>query len=357
MSDSSASAHVSLESLSRRTKRVFGIAVIDGFRLDRVQIAGTAKDSLFQAGSISKSLTSLVALELVTRGSFDLDEDIETRLTSWEPPRRSNISLRQLLAHTSGAGIPFFPGYSQQVESPSLRQVLDGDPQALTPAIEFDPAKRGLFSYSGGGYAVVQQLIEDVTGESFARVAHDVVLSPLGMDHSTFEQPLPARLRSRAARSDWNVYPESGAAGLWTTPEDLGSFVIALQHGLADDAAPMARSPREMLTPHAELPLSGPWNIFPLLGLRPPYAHGLGMFLHDGDRFSNFGGASRFCSALSSSMVTGNGVVVMMASNPSPFLFKLLRKVGDEYGWTGFRQPGLGRLNGLPGLRRIARNH
>jgi hypothetical protein len=77
------------------------------------------------------------------------------------------------------------------------------------------------------------------------------------------------------------------------------------------------------------------------------------MFLHGNDRFSHFGGAASFFSALTASK-DGGGAVVMTASNASPFLFKLLRRIGDEQGWTGFRQPAWKRWQGLPGLRRLA---
>ena len=175
------------------------------------------------------------------------------------------------------------------------------------------------------------------------------------MTRSTFEQPLPAGLRPAAARHDWHVYPESAAAGLWTTPGDLARYVCALQAALAGHtSAVRAETAALILTPFTPLPIKGEWNILPILGMRPPDSCGLGMFMHGDDRFSHIGGAASFFSALTASMHDGNGAVVMTATNASLLPFKVLRAISDDQGWTGFRQPTRKRLHGLPGIRRFA---
>ena len=77
------------------------------------------------------------------------------------------------------------------------------------------------------------------------------------------------------------------------------------------------------------------------------------MFLHGDDRFSHIGGAALFFSVLTASTRDGTGAVVMTAANPAPFPFRLLRAISEEHGWTGFRQPALKRLHGLPGIRNL----
>jgi CubicO group peptidase (beta-lactamase class C family) len=336
----------------RHRAKVFGVAVVDRYDIAWSRVIGGPPDRLFQAGSISKPVTALAALELAARGLADLDADVNDLLTSWRLPGPGPITLRKLLGHTSGLGVPYFPGYARGGDVPTLGQVLDGVPPAVTKPVRSDPARHDTFRYSGGGYAVVQQLIADITGQSFARAARCLVLEPLGMTASTFEQPLPAELCPAAAREDWHVYPESAAAGLWTTPADLARFVCALQ------APPTPPTPgREavtwMLTPRTTLPAKGEWNLLQLLGLRPPDSFGLGMFLHGTDRFSHVGGASGFFAALTGSTQDGSGAVVMTAWNASPFPFRLLRAIGAEQGWTGFRQDGWRRLRGLPVLRNL----
>jgi CubicO group peptidase (beta-lactamase class C family) len=345
----------SLTALMGQSRKVFGVAVIEAFDIAWSRIVGGAPDRLFQAGSISKPVTALAALELAARGEVDLDDDVNKRLTSWQVPGPDRISLRQLLGHTSGMGVPFFPGYPQAADVPTLPQVLDGIPPSVTPPVRVNPAKHGRFCYSGGGYAVIQQLIADLTGQPFAQAARRLVLDPLGMTRSTFEQPLPTGLRSAAARPDWHVYPESAAAGLWTTPDDLARYVCALQAAWAGARSAIRKvTAAELLTPRVPLPAAGEWSVLPLLGIRPPDSYGLGMFLYGGTRFGHFGGAASFFSALIGSKEDGSGAVVMMASNASPFLFKLLRAIGDEQGWTGFRQPVWQRWQGLRGLRHLS---
>lgn len=88
----------------------------------------------------------------------------------------------------------------------------------------------------------MEQLLEDVTGEPFSRLMHAGVLEPLGMSHSTFNQPLPSALRSDVAipyQADRtriaggpHVYPEQSAAGLWTTPSDLARFALSIARDL-----------------------------------------------------------------------------------------------------------------------------
>lgn len=344
----------SLKKLMQHRGMVFGVAIINDSEIVSSRVVGAPPDRLFQAGSISKPVTAFAALELAARGEVDLDADVNERLVSWQVPGSRVVSLRRLLGHTSGLGASFLPGYVQGVALPTLRQVLDGEPPSVTQAVVVDPAAYGRFRYSGGGYAVVQQLIADVTGVRFAEAARNLVLEPLGMQRSTFDQPLPNALRTMAARDDWHVYPESAAAGLWTTPDDLARFACALQ-AAQPGQHPNARSESVawMLGRHVALPAKGEWNVLPLLGVRPPDAYGLGMFRYGEDRFGHLGGAASFFSALTASRHDGTGAIVMTAAKPSLFLFKLLRAISDENGWIGYSQPTWKRLHGLPGVRRL----
>jgi CubicO group peptidase (beta-lactamase class C family) len=68
------------------------------------------------------------------------------------------VSLRQLLGHTSGTGVPFFPGYPQGAAVPALRQVLDGEPPSATRPVRAGPAGRHAFRYSNGGVATMSPM-------------------------------------------------------------------------------------------------------------------------------------------------------------------------------------------------------
>jgi CubicO group peptidase (beta-lactamase class C family) len=332
--------------LLERSPSAVGLAVIADFELAWSETRGGSAGMLFQAGSISKPVTALAALELAAHGEVDLDADVNDRLTSWRLPGPPGVSLRQLLGHTAGLGVPFYPGYAQEAARPTLRQSLDGEAPAATQPVRVEAAARGRFRYSGGGYAVVQQLVADVTGQPFSEAAQALVLRPLGMTSSTFAQPLPPDLRPLAARPDWHIYPESAAAGLWTTPEDLARLAAAVAAAAAGHSTGTRPGPAALLvSEETAVPIRGEWMILPLLGLRWPRSCGLGMFGFGGGRFGHVGGAASFFSVLVASVQDGNGAVVMTAANASPFPFRLLRAVSDEQGWTGFRSAGWQQLH------------
>ena len=228
------------------------LAVVDGFEIVRVE---GPRDERFQAGSVSKAVAALTALRLVAVGAVELDADVNDRLTSWRLPDGKGVTLRRLLGHTAGLGVPFFPGYAESEPLPTLVQVLDGLPPANTVPVRVESPPGSAFAYSGGGYALVQLLVEDVTGVPFADAAAELVLEPLGMEVSSFCQ----------RRGAWHRYPEEAAAGLWTTPSDLARFLVAVQRG--------AEGSEAMIAPHHELPAEGEWTVLRSLGLEPPDRH------------------------------------------------------------------------------------
>jgi CubicO group peptidase (beta-lactamase class C family) len=285
-------------------------AVIRDYEIVRVE--SDLDDPVLQVGSISKAVAALVALALVERGALDLDAEVNDRLTSWQAPAK--VTLRQLLSHTGGVDVDWFPGHPYGSAARSLPEVLDG--------LAVDDAAQGTFRYSGGGYAIVQQLLEDVTGEAFADVAYELVLVPLGMHSSTFAQELPDRLLARAVdghRGDerveggHHVYPAAAAAGLWTTARDLAAFVLGIQCALGGRVSPVSRrSAVSMLTPQAAVKPQEDFEAVRALGIAPPEEVGLGLFLAgDGTRFGHLGGSAGFAAVLDASVGDGSGAVVI----------------------------------------------
>jgi CubicO group peptidase (beta-lactamase class C family) len=201
-------------------------------------------ETLFQAASISKPVSALAALRLVQDGKLNLDQDVDAKLRTWKVPeneftKEQKVTLRRILSHSAGLTVHGFPGYASGDELPVITQVLDGDKPANTDAIRVDTVPGTLWRYSGGVYVVMQQLLTDATGKPFPRLLDELVLRPIGMTHSTYEQPLPRALWPAAAtpydesglliRGGWHTYPEMAAAGLWTTPSDLAKFAIEIQ--------------------------------------------------------------------------------------------------------------------------------
>jgi CubicO group peptidase (beta-lactamase class C family) len=184
------------------------IAVIDNYQVEwargfGVVAAGSTQavtsKTLFQAASISKSLTALGALLLVEQGKLSEDEDINLLLRNWKLPENQYtaghpVTLRELLSHSAGTTVGGFPGYPRSAQLPTLVQILDGVPPANTPPVRVDKQPGAGWRYSGGGYMIVQQMVVDVTGENFPEYMRDAVLTPLGMSESTFARPLLEQL-------------------------------------------------------------------------------------------------------------------------------------------------------------------
>jgi CubicO group peptidase (beta-lactamase class C family) len=303
--------------------RGYGVTAVGGKPVD--------SETLFQAGSISKPVTALTALRLVDEGKLSLDEDVNLKLRSWKVPeneftKTQKVTLRRLLNHSAGFA-HYFTGYTAGEPLPSLLEILDGKKPANSAPIRVEIIPGTQFNYTGSGYVVVQQLVMDVTGKSFPKLVQEKVLGPLGMVHSTFQQPLPASLEADAAagyNSDgtmvegrWHTYPEMAATGLWSTPSDLARVVLELQNG---GHILKPASQREMLTK--------------LLG-----DFGLGIALEENagrKSFSHIGGNAGFKCYLFGYLDGGDGVVIMTNSdNGYELIWEIMRSISAEYRWPG----------------------
>ena len=213
----------------------FGKASID--RNKKVDI-----NTLFQAASISKPIAALAILKLSEQKLLNLDENVNQYLEDYQVPdneftKESKVTLRAILAHTAGLNVQGFPGYTSKEMLPGTLEVLRGKGNTEKVVVEAKPGSH--WHYSGGGYTILQKVVEDVSGKSFEAFMKDEILDPLGMTNSSFEQPLSEIYHSDASSAfdsegellegEWHNYPEKAAAGLWTTPTDLAKYCIAIQ--------------------------------------------------------------------------------------------------------------------------------
>lgn len=198
-------------------------------------------------------MTALAALRLVERGELLLDADVRTRLKAWTLPdspllRNHPVTLRTLLTHSAGLNVGGFRGYQVGAPLPTVTQILDGVAPANNDPVRVQTTPGSRVQYSGGGFVLAQLLMTEAAGRPFPILMRELVLAPLGMTHSTYEQPLPALLHARAATGHlvdgsqvpgkWHVYPELGAANLSTTAHDLARLAITVMR--ADQGAPNA---------------------------------------------------------------------------------------------------------------------
>jgi len=294
--------------------------------------------TLFEPGSISKSLNAVGVLKLVHDKKLDLQTDINDYLRSWKFPYDSlskgkKITLAHLLSHTAGLSVHGFPGYARNSKIPNLPEVLNGAAPANTGAVRsvFEPGLQ--FQYSGGGTTISQLIVSDVTGMTYDQFMYEKVLHPMGMVHSSYAQPPVKSNLSNVAtgyRSDgeevelkFHVYPEQAAAGLWTTPTDLCRYIIETQ--LAYEGKSSKVLNQEMtklqLTPYID-PSSA-------LGVFIDNRNGVKYFQHDA---ANEG----FRGVYLGSMEGGNGVAIVVNSDNGNIISELLNSVSATYDWKGF---------------------
>jgi len=294
--------------------------------------------TLFQAGSISKPVATYGALKLAELGLIGLDTDVNTQLRSWELPeneftQEQKVTPKLLLGHMAGTTVHGFLGYSPDLPVPTITQVLSGEAPANSPPIVVDKLPGEGFRYSGGGYCIMQQLMMDAKGAAFPDIMDELVLRPLGMTRSTYEQPLTGgRLKMAATgyvpdgsmtKGKRHTYPEMAAAGLWTTAEDLAKYVIDLQRTYkGEKGAVLSKASAAMMLNEYKGPDAG-----------------VGMFLRtfQGEPYFEHGGWDEgFCAQFMAHRDKGYGVVVLINANQPDFYWELIRSVARAYDWEGY---------------------
>ena len=322
------------------------VAVINNFQIEWARGYGVkdletkeavSTETLFQAGSISKSVNAAVAMKKVEQGRIALDEDINDKLTTWKLPEnelttKNKVTLRRLLSHTAGTTVHGFPGYAVTEKVPTVPQVLDGATPANTAPVRVDLEPGTKYRYSGGGTTITQLALMDVEKKPYPDIARETVLGPLNMTNSTYSQPLPSDWRKKAAtgyrqngsevEGKIHIYPEMAAAGLWTTPTDLAKFGIELQLTLAGKSNKVLskQSVETMTTAVLE-------------------SAGLGFFVekHGQALYFGHGGADEgFRAEMLVSRDKGYGAVVMCNSDNGQILREVIRGIAREYGWEEF---------------------
>ncbi|MFS0873865.1 serine hydrolase domain-containing protein [Paenibacillus xylanilyticus] len=211
---------------------------------DKSRRTALNENTLFQAGSISKSLTAWGILHLIEEGKLSLDDPVEKFLTRWHLPEGSyshkEVTIRRLLSHT--AGFPAHRGYMGTAPGkplPTIEESLSGKGLLNTPlTIDHKPGSEPL--YSGAGYTLLQLVIEEVTGMPFDRYMDVQVLKPLGMQHSTFQQePANPALSKTYGYFGQQIpayqFTEQAAAGLQTTASDMVKLILASMESKNND--------------------------------------------------------------------------------------------------------------------------
>jgi CubicO group peptidase (beta-lactamase class C family) len=183
-------------------------------------------------GSISKPITAALAIKLADINLLDLDAPIQKYVPEF-PLKSGEITIRNLLAHTSGIRQYNFSSFSEsnsRVQYDNASQSLhlfSDDPLLFEPGDEF--------YYSSFGYNLIGAAIENVTGVSFGEVLEEYLVEPMNLKGTTIDDPtqfIECRSNSYTIafgrlpmttiwRNHSDAFP---SAGLLSTAEDLAEF-------------------------------------------------------------------------------------------------------------------------------------
>ncbi|HMN46491.1 MAG TPA: serine hydrolase domain-containing protein [Povalibacter sp.] len=196
------------------------------------------ENTLFRPGSVSKLFTWTAVMQLVEQGKLDLDADVNNYLDFQIPPRDGQpVTLRNVLTHTAGLEeqVKGLMGTEDDPVEPIGKHLAHWIPERIyapgtTPA------------YSNYATALAGYIVERVSGQTFDDYIDQHLLAPLGMQHSSFRQPLPDHLKplmskgyaraSQPAKPFEVIGGLAPAGSLAASGADMGKFMIAhLQNG------------------------------------------------------------------------------------------------------------------------------
>jgi D-alanyl-D-alanine carboxypeptidase len=248
-----------------------------------VRVAGTIEPTevtdRFRIASISKTITAIVIMQMVERGELSLDQPVGQILIDHlgvapTDPDAPNLTVRQLLSHTSG-----FPKYQSVFFGNGAISYADAARIGMSGPVS--PAPGG-YTYSNMNFVALSVLIEAITGETYERVVTDRLLAPLGFTDmrmtSTFD--LGPDEVSHSPRAGRNYMEVLGGAGAWNaTPTEVATIYNSI-----DPNTPgwKAIAPETMALMRQPTPTT-----------QPDSTYGLGLFNYPGDAWGHTGTIER----------------------------------------------------------------
>ena len=270
------------------------IALVDGDRIvwsrgfgweDSTRQAPATAETVYRVGSVSKLFTDIGVMQLVERGTIDLDVPVTRYLPDFRPVNRFGkpITLRQLMSHRAGLVREPPVGNYFETTAPSLARTV-----ASLNRTRLVYAPESTIKYSNAAIAVVGYVLERTQREPFAKYLKRAVLQPMGLRHSAFE-PEPALVARLAKAQMWTQHGEvftapgfelgmAPAGSMYATMPDLARFMMVLFNG----GAPLLRREtlEQMWTPQ-----------FAAAGATSGFGLGFGLGQLEGQRVVRHGGA------------------------------------------------------------------
>lgn len=312
------------------------ILVEDGKPVSEVFVSRGApvdRDTQFQVASLSKWSAALGVMTLVEQGRIDLDAPVSKYLTRWKlPPSPYNdqVTVRRVLSHTAGLTdglgyLGFEPGKPIQSLEASLTKAADASPG--NDGITRVGQEPGEWDYSGGGYTLLQLLVEEVSGRPFNDYMTQTVFAPLGMTRSTYVLPEPPTNLAEfydvdGSKATHYRFTALAAASLYTSAADMARLIAAHRPGPNGEPAGRGVLKPETLAamrkPHARQWGADIWGLGVVL--YAPNNHGDFVIGHDGGNDPAINTTVRLDPA------SGDGIVILESGDK-----RLASQIGGEW--------------------------
>ncbi|WKN40758.1 serine hydrolase domain-containing protein [Tunicatimonas pelagia] len=209
-------------------QRAFGYADV----AERIPANAT---TIYRIGSISKTFTSSIIMQLIEEGKLALD----TKLSEYFPevPNADKITIEQMLRHRSGLfNFTSAKDYTKWMEEPKSRDELIQE--MIDNGTVFEPGEKA--EYSNTNYVLLSYVAEKIDDKDFADILQDRITKPLKLEHTYYGgkiNPEENEARSYTLRDDWEIATETdmslpaGAGAIVSNPTDLTTFFNALFTG------------------------------------------------------------------------------------------------------------------------------
>ena len=314
------------------------VAVTDGERTLASRTYGAPDGAMFQFGSIGKSFTAIVTLQLAERGRLDLHAPV-TDVLPWFAAGGTTapITLHHLLTHTSGL-----------IEGAEVATGSNYDVVAVADTeVGFAPGEH--FWYSNVGYRVIGLMLEHVTGHGYPRLVRERILEPLGMHES--EPWIVQEMRPRLAQATVPAFddrpwrPEHGLVpATWidsaeadgcicSSGGDLATYLRALM--TRDVRLLSAESWAAMLAPQVVADQDDEWEHYGYgiaVGTEG-FEHGGGM-IGTGSKMlasdDGLGAVAMACGYMGSTAMAGAALALARGGEPEPFALELAEPLVDD---------------------------
>lgn len=201
--------------------------------------------SVLRIGSLTKTITAATILRLHAQGRIDLD----ARLSTWLPefPHAKDITVRELLTHTSGVSDGWNAPLTDVLDTPGLVRHIGSVPLDFAPGTDW--------RYSNSGYMLLGAILEKITGKPWYKAENDLVLAPLGLTHTGFHDDAAIVPRMAPGYSvdeagkvvrpvAYSISGPGAAGGMTSTASDIAMLL----HGLATGHVPGKQAFQAMVT-------------------------------------------------------------------------------------------------------------